>query len=167
MASSYAKERYNPNLSHCSKLSLKFDGESLVLEGGRKRYEYPAVSGRAQPNGSFEYSPSRQRIPSTGPIPEGVYWIRPDELWEYSWYHKYIFRMDDRGWGAFRISVHPFPTTETFGRGGMFIHGGLNPGSAGCIDLTKHIERFVLDLRSELPVRRCQIHLAVRYNVAR
>ena len=37
-------------------------------------------------------------------------------------------------WGNYRITIHPFTTTETYGRGGFFIHGGDQLGSAGCID---------------------------------
>ncbi|MEZ5601109.1 MAG: DUF2778 domain-containing protein [Candidatus Competibacteraceae bacterium] len=76
-----------------------------------------------------------------GPIPQGIYWIRPDEL-DDNWLN---CRLSDRfanAWGRYRISIHPF-TTETFGRGGFFIHGGATPGSAGCIDLTNHMDRFV------------------------
>ena len=77
-------------------------------------------------------------------------------------------RLSDRfanAWGRYRISIHPFTTTETFGRGGFFIHGGATPGSAGCIDLTNHMDRFVADLRREVgtSTQTCQIHLEVLY----
>lgn len=38
-------------------------------------------------------------------------------------------------WGDQRIWVVPVSGTETFGRSGFSIHGGLVLGSAGCIDL--------------------------------
>lgn len=65
--------------------------------------------------------------------------------------------------GRYRVAIHPFTTTVTFGRGGMFIHGGAAPGSAGCIDLTRHMNDFVRDLRGETSMRSCQIHLTVAY----
>ena len=32
--------------------------------------------------------------------------------------------------------------TNTYGRSGFSVHGGVEPGSAGCIDLTNHIDVF-------------------------
>jgi hypothetical protein len=31
--------------------------------------------------------------------------------------------------------MHPNEGTNTFGRGGIIMHGGKKPGSAGCIDV--------------------------------
>jgi hypothetical protein len=61
------------------------------------------------------------------------------------------------------VTIHPFTTTVTHGRGGFFIHGGKNPGSIGCIDLTSNITKFVKDLDKEGARRKCQIHLTVKY----
>ncbi|MCI0590138.1 MAG: DUF2778 domain-containing protein [Gammaproteobacteria bacterium] len=129
------------------------------MRGGSETYIYSAVSGRPQ-NGKFDYSGEAQRQVRRGPIPEGTYWIKPDEMWENAWY-----KSGSRdSWGNYRITIHPFLTTETFGRGGFFIHGGAVPGSAGCIDLTSDMDRFVSDLRRELGGREtCQIHLFVVY----
>ena len=69
----YSSERYNPTLSHCTSLSLHFDGSRLEMRGGSKLYSYPAVSGSPDSHGSFDYSPARQRMRNAGPIPEGVY----------------------------------------------------------------------------------------------
>jgi len=92
--------------------------------------------------------------------PEGTYWINPDELWTNRWYKS--GSVD--AWGNYRITIHPFTTTDTFKRGGFFIHGGKVLGSAGCIDLTKYMDTFVSDLSSELATRACQIHLKVDYS---
>ena len=32
--------------------------------------------------------------------------------------------------------------TNTYGRSGFSVHDGVEPGSAGCIDLTNHIDEF-------------------------
>jgi len=159
----YSSERYNPTFPHCGQLRLFFEGSQLRMSGGSQTYSYPAVSGRPV-NGRFDYSAARQRVSGEGPIPQGIYWIRPDEL-DDNWLN---CRLSDRfanAWGRYRISIHPFTTTEPFGRGGFFIHGGATPGSAGCIDLTNHMDRFVADLRREVgtSTQTCQIHLEVLY----
>ena len=155
----YSGERYNPTIAHCSTLTLHFNGSTLTMRGGSTAYIYSAVSGRPQ-NGRFSYSIEAQRQRNRGPIPTGTYWIRPDEMWENAWYK--VGPTD--AWGNYRITIHPFTTTETYGRGGFFIHGGTMPGSAGCIDLTTEMDQFVRDLRKELGGREtCQIHLFVEY----
>ena len=156
----YAEERYDPSLAHCGQLDLLFDGKTLQLQGGKSEHRYPAVSGRRSEDGSFDYSKDNQKRPSSGPIPEGTYWINPEELWELEWYD---FWTSGDAWGKYRVTIHPFTTTITHGRGGFFIHGGKAPGSIGCIDLTSHISRFVSDLSKEGARRRCQIHLRVQY----
>ena len=156
----YARERYDPSLAHCRRLALDFDGSRLRMTGGKLTYDYPAVSGKKGVAGLFSYTPERQRTPSGGPIPEGAYWINPAEIWELEWYN---FWTSEEGWGKYRVTIHPFTTTVTHGRGGFFIHGGKSPGSAGCIDLTTNISTFVQDLDKEGARRKCQIHLTVKY----
>jgi hypothetical protein len=168
----YSAERYNPSLAQCSALSLHFDGRTLVMKGGKKPYSYAAVSGRRRADGSFDYGKAAQKSPFSGPIPEGIFWIRPDELWERSWDRKLLYyvafsekkeRAHEAGWGNYRLTIHPFTTTRSYQRGGFFIHGGKVPGSAGCIDLTRHMAAFVSDLKNENARRKCQIHLTVQY----
>ena len=159
----YESERYDPSLARCSSLSLNFNGKILKIAGGKAEYAYPAVSGKRQADGSFSYTPERQMAPNGGPIPEGAYWINPEEIWQLEWYN---FWTSEDGWGKYRVAVHPFTTTVTHGRGGFFIHGGKNPGSAGCIDLTSNISKFVKDLEKEGARRKCQIHLTVKYDTA-
>jgi hypothetical protein len=48
-----------------------------------------------------------------------------------------------------RYTIHPYISTETYGRGGFFIHGGDAPGSIGCIDLWDHMEDFVPVVKDE------------------
>jgi hypothetical protein len=45
-------------------------------------------------------------------------------------------------WGNFRFSLNPKKGTNTFGRGGFFLHGGSIPGSIGCVDLATDIRDF-------------------------
>lgn len=143
----------------CSSLALRCDVAHLTMSGGKKAYIYPAASGKPAKDGSFNYSQAAQMGGPGGPIPAGVYWINPDELWTNRWYKSGSYD----GWGNYRITIHPFTTTATFKRGGFFIHGGKVLGSAGCIDLTKHIDTFVNDLQGKLATKVCQNHLTVEY----
>lgn len=156
-------QRINPRLAHCGGIRLAFDGKALTMLAARQSvYSYPACSGHADNLGRFDYSYRSQRMRNYGPTPAGTYWLTPDDLWENAFWK---IRSSNRAWGNYRIRFHPFPTTETFGRENMFLHGGNRPGSAGCIDLVHYMDQFVSDLRSELKAIKgnCQIHLDVRY----
>jgi hypothetical protein len=121
---------------------------------------FAAVSGRFV-RGRFDYSPESQRLSHQGPIPEGEYWIQPSELQDNAWFR---FKNPRAAWGDHWITIHPFPTTNTHGRGGFFIHGGASPGSAGCIDLSINMNKFIEALKRELGGRpKCHIPLFVRY----
>ena len=162
MSDRYSGERYEPRVPTCGKslLSLHFDGHIFRAQGAKKLIHFSAVSGRSE-NGKFDYSPDRQKVPDVGPIPAGEYWIQPSELQKNAWYR---LRNPRAGWGDFWITIHPFPGTETHQRGGFFIHGGATPGSAGCIDLTANMRRFVEALANELADRaECFIPVSVRY----
>lgn len=111
----------------------------------------------------FDYSTERQRIPFHGPIPSGQYWIQPSQLWENNWL-KSALHSPRAAWGNLRITIHPYPHTQTHGRGGFFIHGGAAAGSAGCIDLVHYIDRFVERLKQELGgLPECYVPLTVQY----
>ena len=140
--SEYSSERGNP-IGARSRVHLRFDGGALFMSGGATPVSYPAVSGAG----------------GLAPIPPGRYWIRPAEMWARTPLKD--FQLDAFGgpgfhhqhrvaWGDHRITIHPYPDTPVGERGGFFIHGGLTPGSAGCIDVTHHMERFVRDLKREL-----------------
>jgi hypothetical protein len=146
-----------------SRVTLNFDGKFLYVRGVKTPLTLPAVSGKRTETGKFDYSPERQKIPYQGPIPAGEYWIQPSQLWENNWL-KSLVRAPRSAWGNYRLTIHPYPSTQTHGRGGFFVHGGNVPGSAGCIDLTMHIDRFVKQLTSELGGKpECYIPLTVSY----
>lgn len=124
---------------------------------------FPAVSGKPTAKGRFDYSTERQRIPFHGPIPAAQYWIQPSQLWENNWF-KSALHSPRAAWGNFRITIHPYPHTQTHGLGGFFIHGGAAAGSAGCIDLVHYIDRFVERLKQELGgLPECYVPLTVQY----
>lgn len=161
----YSEERTIPRSPQCarSKIWLRFDGKSLRALGTKKTLVFPAVSGKRNDKGLFDYSAERQRIPNQGPIPVGEYWVQPSQMWENNWF-KSALRSSRNAWGNFRLTIHPYPATVTHGRGGFFIHGGTAPGSAGCIDLVAHMDKFVEQLKHELGgLPECYVRLTVQY----
>lgn len=155
----YASERYNPSLAMCQAITLSFNGTVLTMRHGKRAYIYQARAGQPDSSG-FRYGWAIQRVEDVGPIPEGTYWINPNEmapLWWKPW-------LSSSSWGSHRITIHPFTLTEMHGRGGFFIHGGSAFGSGGCIDLTGRMEEFVRNLKREVGSNNnCQIHLTVNY----
>ena len=133
---------------------LLFDGQKLRwLRGGRTIASWQAVSGK-----EGYQKKGYQSVSDKGPIPEGLWEVRQSEYQ----------RMPDRGiaeallaevggsawpwgesaWGQHRIWLHPAPGTNTLNRSGFSIHGGDEPGSAGCIDLTSNMPYFVERFRT-------------------
>lgn len=51
-------------------------------------------------------------------------------------------------WGNFRYSLIPEDDAELFARDKMYIHGGSEAGSGGCIDLTDEMDNFSLAIES-------------------
>lgn len=158
----YAHERGTPTVPQCGRaaVSIQFDERMLTLRGVRQQFTWSAVSGAADNRGNFDYSHDRQTQPNIGPIPAGDYWINPTDLWERPWYapHK------APGWGDYRVTLRVMPGTDTHGRGGFFIHGGVSPGSAGCIDLTHAMNDFVKTLKTQLAdTPNCFVPVTVRY----
>ena len=125
-----------------------FDGKKFTLYADNK----PVISWDATSGHSGFQSPQYQNRKSMGPIPEGIYVARQEELqhitpvgfiaglipgkygeWPGSLY----------SWGNSRVWLEPSKETNTYGRDRFSIHGGWIPGSAGCIDLTSHMNNFV------------------------
>jgi len=138
---------------------LRFDGRFLAIIAPQAR-SYAAVSGRPTDSGGFDYSAGRQRESRTGPIPPGKYWVQPSQMWTNHWYNL----APRAAWGDHRLTIHVFPGTQTYGRGGFFIHGGTHTGSAGCINLHNRMEDFVRDLTAATRgLSDCYIPLTVAY----
>jgi type VI secretion system (T6SS) effector TldE1-like protein len=172
---SYELERGVPETDQCatqgSPVTLLFDGYYLkLLISGKVDAAWHARSGIPKDDW-FYYAKEQQRKADVGPIPEGDYWIRPDQVAPVG------FARDS--WGNYRITIHYFPKTETFGRGGFFIHGGKTFGSRGCIDLAQYMDMFINKLRElffnvEVPdpggggliqgFQNCHIPLSVKYD---
>ncbi|GAB4181581.1 MAG: hypothetical protein Tsb002_01660 [Wenzhouxiangellaceae bacterium] len=103
---------------------LKFDGETIqhLNDNGEIVGTYPASSGV---EGVTDPS-----IPWRGPIPPGEFTLNPVEISEGGFLRNLL-----GDWGRFRAPLHPSEGTNTFGRDNFFLHGGKEPGSAGCIDV--------------------------------
>lgn len=180
MSGDYSAERFEPTAPNCgaSTIHITFNGTQLSISGisalvTRRSSSvlrpgattFPAVSGAPDAHGNFDYSAARQAMRNRGPIPEGRYWINPSEMWERDFLRWLVHsESHQHAWGDYRLTIHPFPSSNTHGRGGFFIHGGRNPGSIGCIDLTSHMPNFVRMLRYGMGERRdCHIELEVDY----
>lgn len=164
MSEKYANERTMPQYPACgrSHIHLRFNGKVLSAMGGVGGILYPAVSGKPRAQGDFDYSLERQKIADQGSIPEGEFWIQPSQFQENAWYR---IRNPRFAWGNYWITIHPYPSTQTYGRGGFFIHGGDSLGSAGCIDLAENMNQFVEALKKELNgFPECFIPLTVKYS---
>ncbi len=123
-----------------------FDGKKFTLyENDKAIMSWDAVSGK-----DGYRSPEYQNLKDTGPIPEGTYVAKQSELQHITPYG-IIAGIANAGtwpgslysWGASRVKLESSQQTNTYGRGGFYIHGGWVPGSAGCIDLTSNMDNFV------------------------
>lgn len=161
MATDYSHEVGEPKIPQCGTLSLRFNGTSLRMQGGKKEYVYLAVSGMPTlKHLERDRYRNMQANVDIGPIPEGKYWIRLDEI-QRNWGG---IRRNKASWGNYWVTIHVFPGTETHKRGGFFIHGGKTSGSIGCIDLTDSMDQFVADLRDEAGNKdKCYVPLTVKY----
>jgi hypothetical protein len=104
--------------------TLVTDGKTVnhYNDAGTKIGSYPYTSG--------ETGVTDPSIPWKGPIPPGTYTLDPKDI------SKGSFLRDLTGdWGDFRVPLKATDSTNTFGRDGFFLHGGTDPGSAGCLDV--------------------------------
>lgn len=120
----------------------KFDGKNLtVYQNDKPIASWNAVSGKPGYQ-TFEYQDKKD----TGPIPEGTYVAQKKDFQnrdDYGPIKKYTsWPGGEYGWGKYRVWIEPSKETKTYGRKGFAIHGGAEPGSAGCIDLTSQMDDF-------------------------
>ncbi|MGK9167915.1 DUF2778 domain-containing protein [Inquilinus limosus] len=132
---------------------LRFTGRELAwLRNGRVEKSWSAVSGAAG-----HQDPANQGLRDKGPLPVGTYLADLTDLQDRNqdvidWGKGLVGRGrwpgNDFSWGDHRLWLRPLRGTNTLGREGFSIHGGLIPGSAGCIDLTGSMNDFVGHLRA-------------------
>ena len=159
--------------SDAENLRLKFDGSQLsLMHGDEELLRWKGVSGK-----KGYQSSEFQHLKKKGPLPEGRYDVRQDEYSKMGFgsdflgtYYPVIRRhlLPDsapkkvgswsggaKSWGTQKIGLVPTGQQNMYGRSNFFIHGGLEPGSAGCIDLTSDNDSFMglfLTLGKDLPL---------------
>lgn len=111
--------------------------QKLQVIAGCQIFEVHATSGRP---GATLNNPDFQDKARQGPIPIGYYVIYPQDLDDPDRFHDLGRnltppKLGGGDWGDWRIKINPRAGTYAYGRGGFFLHGGMFPGSAGCIDL--------------------------------
>jgi len=142
---------------HSQKNNKKGDLEPISVS-------IPAYSGVPDEKNNFNHS-SESQASENGPIPKGKYFIKPDEFQVLSTYDQLVgtilntisqafnngkmgaFPGGFRSWGYGRYPIYPQSVTvknpstgESVVRTNMFLHGGMVPGSHGCIDVTLFME---------------------------
>lgn len=87
---------------------------------------------------TFDYSYKRQGIENVGGLPQGLYTMDRKESGSIVNFNikKHITGMPS--WGNFHWRLHPDDATDMRGRkkDSFTVHGGTEPASGGCIDLT-------------------------------
>jgi len=152
-----------------------FDGFSFETS------TFEAVSGRPLDNGTFSYSLGRQAIPNVGPVPEGTYWINPQEVQSFSdlsLVNQIVsitglggaFQGGTYAWGENRVWLTPSKvsvmdpwTGRQITRTNFSIHGGSVPGSAGCIDCHKNAPAFFNHLTTPGNFNSTRVPVIVKY----
>lgn len=131
---------------------------------------------------TFDYTKQRQKKRSEGPLPEGDFYFCSNHedsadgtnnpsgqgSSRHKWWHP-----AKGGWGDYSWPLTPMPGTDTSDedgnpRGGFFVHGGREPGSAGCIDLMDN-DKALHDFMNEIRNRTgsdCCIKISVRFGAA-
>jgi len=132
---------------------LLFNGDQLILVDDNEwtvLRRWSAVSG-FQPNRKGCGCIDEQEKSDFGPIPNGEYTVSRQDSNYRNWLNDNLFRDwgPEAAWGNARTLIRPNPGTNTFGRSGMYIHGGNIPGSAGCVDLTNDNDDFHKWLKSQ------------------
>ncbi len=145
---------------------MNFNGQNLELYNNNKQVDnLDAMSG--QPD--FQ-SAKYQNVANKGPIPEGTYWANQNQRQSLTLKNialklgeklginsneKSSWSGDPISWGTKRVWLQPDTETNTYGRSGFSIHGGITKGSAGCIDIpwqTQQLSDYLDNCQDSVPV---------------
>jgi len=146
-------------ISGAPEAPLFFDGHTLYWRQAGRDTSWPAYSGKEDYWKNDRFWPSDQGKEDKGPIPEGIYAVGQNEFqirkegdlleagkqrvgkWlgkkMGQWPGNYTSWGDQRVWLLPKEFAHPDVDRDKFS-----IHGGVNPGSAGCIDLVDRMPEF-------------------------
>jgi Protein of unknown function (DUF2778) len=137
---------------------VKGDGAVLLSASAQSGRPYSvskadAAACKGSPEDSYMNNPRYVGISDNGPIPEGEYRFLATDMTTFTAYEQAQMLLggtyvDPRGvslhggdWGAGRVALAPIrllPSRfcgDTATRSGFFLHGGVMPGSSGCIDI--------------------------------
>lgn len=145
---------------------MKFNGQNLNLYNNTGQVgSLDAQSG----HDDFQ-SAQYQNVVNKGPIPEGTYYANQDqrqsltpqnialklgEKLGFDMQQKSSWSGNPISWGTSRVWLQPDANTNTYGRSGFTIHGGLAKGSRGCIDIpwqTGKLNNYLDDCQDSVPV---------------
>ena len=158
-----ANQPQNPNDPNCY---MRFDGQNLNLYNNTDQVgSLDAQSG----HDDFQ-SAQYQNVANKGPIPEGTYYANQDQRQSLTpknialklgeklgldMQQKSGWSGNPISWGTSRVWLQPDVNTNTYGRSGFTIHGGLAKGSRGCIDIpwqTGKLNNYLDDCQDSVPV---------------
>ena len=158
---------------------IEFNGQDVDL------YKYGQYDGTRLQNGQLQdnlngqsggddyQSGIYQDVPNKGPIPEGTYYADQDQRQNITVLdavagtgigianklganiHRGTWNGGPISWGTSRVWLRPDDNTNTYGRSGFSIHGGLTKSSAGCIDIpwqTGKLNKYLDDCQDSVPV---------------
>jgi len=158
---------------------MTFDGQDVKLykhgqnDGTRLQKGQLQNKLSGQSGGDDYQSRVHQNVPDKGPIPEGTYYADQDQRQNITALdavvgtgigianklganiHRGAWNGGPVSWGTKRVWLRPDENTNTYGRSGFSIHGGLTKGSAGCIDIpwqTGKLSNYLDDCQDSVPV---------------
>ena len=153
---------------------VEFDGNNVDL------YKYGQSNGNRLLNGQlqgnlngqsgddYHQGSIYQNVANHGPIPEGTYYANQDQRQNITVLDAALggitkvfnlpygtWKGSLPAWGTHRVWLQPDANTNTYGRSGFSIHGGLTKGSAGCIDIpwqTDKLSNYLDSCQDSVPV---------------
>ncbi len=153
---------------------VEFNGNNVDL------YKYGQYNGNKLQNGQlqgnlsgqsgddYHQSSVYQNVANHGPIPEGTYWADQKQRQNIGLLDAVLgaitkvfnlpygaWKGSIPAWGTKRVWLRPDTNTNTYGRSGFSIHGGLTKGSAGCIDIpwqTGKLSNYLDNCQDSVPV---------------
>ena len=143
---------------------MTFDGQNLNLY-----YNGDLIESLDAQSGRDEYQSAQyQNIANKGPLPVGTYYANQNQRQNITAKDAIIGTIAkvlgiSKGkwsggpisWGTKRVWLQPDENTNTYGRSGFTIHGGLTKGSAGCIDIpwqTNKLSDYLDNCQESVPV---------------
>ncbi len=130
---------------------LSFDGYRLIWSGGVSA-SYVAFSGLPDES-------ARESAKDQGPVPQGKFALEPSRIQESP--------APESAWGRWRVPLEPYRSTvdrmlDCFKlvRTNMYIHGGSNLGTIGCIEINDDREEEAFFERLRQYGRRIELEVS-------